>query len=100
MTLIDRRNTLELFRDHAADLFEHHTGSSWRPRAGSMANHRSMTAAIVDHWSPLARHAAASLRGRFFSFALEGWPLERAMSLTSSPLVAVECARATRPLMA
>jgi hypothetical protein len=47
-TLIDRRNTLELFRDYAADLFERHTGSSWRPRASSMVNHRTMTAALLD----------------------------------------------------
>ena len=40
MTLIERRNAMELFRDQAADQFEHHTGSSWRPRSGSMVNHR------------------------------------------------------------
>jgi len=48
MALIDRRNTMELFRDQAADLFERHTGSSWRPRSGSMVNHRTLTAAMVD----------------------------------------------------
>jgi YspA, cpYpsA-related SLOG family len=47
-TLIDRRDTLELFRDHAADLFERHTGSPWRPRAGSMVNHRTLTATMID----------------------------------------------------
>jgi len=48
MALVDRRNTMELFRDQAADLFERHTGSSWRPRSGSMVNHRTLTAAMVD----------------------------------------------------
>ena len=47
-TLIERRNCLELMRDHAADLFEHHTHSAWRPRAGSMVSHAHMTAALID----------------------------------------------------
>jgi YspA, cpYpsA-related SLOG family len=48
VTLIERRNCMEFFRDQAADLFEHHTGSSWRPRSGSMVNHRALTAAMID----------------------------------------------------
>jgi len=39
---------MELFRDLAADQFERHTGSSWRPRTGSMVNHRALTAAMID----------------------------------------------------
>src|SRR5579859_4776842 len=35
ISLIERRAALELFRDHAAEAFERHTGSSWRPRSGS-----------------------------------------------------------------
>ena len=48
MTLIERRNAMELFRDQAADHFEVHTGSAWRPRTGSMVNHRTLTAAMID----------------------------------------------------
>src|SRR6516225_3891433 len=48
LTLIERRNSMELFRDLAADQFERHTGSTWRPRSGSMVNHRTLTAAMVD----------------------------------------------------
>src|ERR1700722_14419144 len=48
MTLIERRNSMEFFRDQAADQFEHHTGSAWRPRSGSMVNHRTLTAAMID----------------------------------------------------
>jgi hypothetical protein len=48
LTLIERRNAMELFRDHAADLYERHTGSPWRPRAGSKVNHRALTAAVID----------------------------------------------------
>ena len=48
MTLIERRNSMEFFRDQAAERFEVHTGSAWRPRSGSMVNHRTLTAAMID----------------------------------------------------
>jgi len=48
LTLIERRNSMELFRDLAADQFERHIGSSWRPRTGSMVNHRALTGAMID----------------------------------------------------
>jgi hypothetical protein len=48
MTLIERRNTMELFRDRAAEHFARHTGSHWHPRNGSMVNHRALTAAVID----------------------------------------------------
>jgi hypothetical protein len=48
LTLIERRNSMELFRDLAADQFERQTGSTWRPRSGSMVNHRTRTAAMID----------------------------------------------------
>ncbi|PWE80484.1 hypothetical protein XF30_30455 [Bradyrhizobium sp. SUTN9-2] len=48
ITLIERRNCLELFRDQAIERFETHTGSSWRPRSGSLVNHRTLTAAMID----------------------------------------------------
>jgi hypothetical protein len=35
-------------RDHAAELFEVETGSAWRPRAGSMVNHRALTSSVID----------------------------------------------------
>jgi hypothetical protein len=47
-TLIERRNAFELMRDQAADLYECHTGTSWRPRSGSMVSHRNLTAAMID----------------------------------------------------
>ena len=48
MTLIERRNSMEFFRDQAADQFERHTGSAWRPRSGSIVNHRTLTSAMID----------------------------------------------------
>src|SRR5216684_6336374 len=47
-TLIERRNTMEFFRDQAADQFERHIHSAWRPRAGSKVNHRTLTASVID----------------------------------------------------
>ena len=48
LTLIERRNAFEIMRDQAADLFETHTGTAWRPRTGSKVNHRALTAAVID----------------------------------------------------
>lgn len=47
-TLIERRDAFELMRDQAAEHFERHTGSSWKPRSGSMVNHKAMTSAMID----------------------------------------------------
>lgn len=47
-TLIERRAGMEFFRDLATEAFEHHTGSAWRPRTGSMVSHRHLTAAMID----------------------------------------------------
>ena len=48
LTLIERRNVMEYFRDQAADHFAKHTGSHWQPRTGSKVSHRTMTAALID----------------------------------------------------
>jgi hypothetical protein len=48
LTMIERRNSFEFLRDSAAELFSVHTGQVWRPRAGSMVNHATMTAAMID----------------------------------------------------
>jgi SLOG family YspA-like protein len=46
--LIERRDAFEFCRDYAAECYEVRTGSAWRPRAGSMTNHRTLTAAMID----------------------------------------------------
>lgn len=48
LTLIERRNAMECFRDMAAERFEAYTGSLWKPRSGSRVNHRTLTAAMID----------------------------------------------------
>ena len=45
---IDRRDTYEAMRDGAAELFELHTGTTWRPHSGSLANRKTLTAAVID----------------------------------------------------
>jgi hypothetical protein len=48
LTLTERRNAFEFFRDYLAELYAAETGSSWRPRAGSLVNRRMLTAAMID----------------------------------------------------
>ncbi len=48
ISLIERRNCMELFREQAIAQFETHTGSLWRPRSGSLVGHRSVTSAVID----------------------------------------------------
>ncbi len=55
------RDSMEVFRDHAAETFERHTGSSWRPRAGSKINHRALTAAMIDSRDFLAGKRRAEI---------------------------------------
>ena len=45
---MDRRDMFEAMRDQATELYEVHTGSTWRPRSGSLANRKAMTAAMID----------------------------------------------------
>ena len=59
ISLIERRNAFEFFRDYAAELFEAATGSAWRPRSGSMVNHRALTAAVIDSREFLAAERRA-----------------------------------------
>lgn len=60
-TMIERRDTMEFFREHAADLFEAHIGSAWYPRTGSKVNHRNLTAAMIDSRDFLAAKRRAEI---------------------------------------
>jgi hypothetical protein len=46
--LIERRDSLETFRETAADLYLRATGTPWSPRTGSRVNHRNLTSALID----------------------------------------------------
>lgn len=58
-TLIERRDAFELMRDQAAEHYERHTNSSWRPRSGSIVNHRNLTSAMIDSRDFLAARKRA-----------------------------------------
>jgi len=48
MTLIERRDAMELFRDCATEQFKLHIRKPWAPRSGSVANRQMLTAAMID----------------------------------------------------
>ncbi|WP_342629841.1 DUF2493 domain-containing protein [Nguyenibacter vanlangensis] len=48
LTLIERRNAYEIFRDEAQEQFERLTMSVWRPKTGSLVSRRTMTASMID----------------------------------------------------
>ena len=59
ISLVERRDVFEFMRDRAADLFEIHTGSTWRPRTGSMLHHKALTASLIDSRDFLAARERA-----------------------------------------
>lgn len=58
-TLLERRDAFELMRDEAAALYRTHTGSTWLPRHGSLANRKTLTAAMIDSRDFLAARKRA-----------------------------------------
>ncbi|QPC91521.1 DUF2493 domain-containing protein [Mesorhizobium sp. INR15] len=60
-TLLERRDAFELMRDQAAEHFERHTHSIWRPRTGSKINRRHLTAALIDSRDFLAARKVADV---------------------------------------
>ncbi|MFD1942451.1 DUF2493 domain-containing protein [Paradevosia shaoguanensis] len=47
-SLIERRDSMEIFRETAADIYLRTTGTPWSQRSGSRVNHRQMTSAMID----------------------------------------------------
>jgi hypothetical protein len=58
--LIERRDSLEVFRDSAAEHYLRTTGSPWSPRSGSQVNHRALTSAMVDSRDFIAERKRAN----------------------------------------
>lgn len=48
ISMIERRDAMEFFREAAADQYRLHCRKAWMPHSGSRAHHRTMTAAIID----------------------------------------------------
>jgi hypothetical protein len=59
ITLIERRNCMEYFRDCAAEQHRVHTGEAWLPRTGSKVNHAGITSAMIDSREFLAARRRA-----------------------------------------
>ncbi len=47
-TMIERRDTMEYFRDISAEQFRIHVRKAWTPRSGSMVNRKALTASMID----------------------------------------------------
>lgn len=52
--LTERRNALEYMREAAADQYELHFRKGWTPRSGSLVQHRTLTASLIDSRDYLA----------------------------------------------
>lgn len=48
ISLIERRDAMEFFRETAADQFRTHMRKVWTPRTGSRAQHKMLTASMID----------------------------------------------------
>lgn len=47
-TMVERRDAFEFLRDEAASQYAAAVGDTWRPRSGSMVNHRHLTSALIS----------------------------------------------------
>jgi hypothetical protein len=48
ISLIERRDTMEFFREAAAEQYRVHLRKGWAPRSGSRVHHKEMTASVID----------------------------------------------------
>jgi len=62
ITMIERRDTMELFRDAGADQFRLHLRKPWLPRSGPMVNRKTLTSAVLDSRKALDRRAYQDAR--------------------------------------
>lgn len=58
-THTERRDAFELLRDEAAAQYSAATGDAWRPRTGSLVNHRRLTSALVTSRDFINAHRIA-----------------------------------------
>jgi hypothetical protein len=61
ISITERRNAFEAFREIGASCFESQTCSAWRPRGGSMTNRRTLTAAMIDSRDYIAAKRKADI---------------------------------------
>lgn len=48
VTILERRDTMEFFREVAVEQFNLHFRKPWTPRSGSVANRKALTASMID----------------------------------------------------
>lgn len=58
--LIERRDSLEVFRESAAEHYLRTTGCPWSPRTGSRVSHRALTSAMIDSRDFIAERKRAN----------------------------------------
>ncbi|MBV9526994.1 DUF2493 domain-containing protein [Sphingomonas sp.] len=57
ISLIERRNALEAFRECAAAAYEAHCRKPWRPHHGSLVHRRTLTSSLIDSRDFIAARA-------------------------------------------
>lgn len=62
ITMIERRDTMELLRDAGADQFRIHLRKPWLPRSGPMVNRKALTSAVLDSRKAINRRAYQDAR--------------------------------------
>lgn len=62
ITLIERRDTMEVFRDIGADQFRTHLRKPWMPWSGPMVNRKSLTSAVLDSRKQIDKRAYQDAR--------------------------------------
>ena len=62
ITMIERRDTMEFFRDAAADQFRVHIRKPWLPRSGPMVNRKALTSAVLDSRKQIDKRAYQDVR--------------------------------------
>lgn len=61
LTLIERRNTIELMREQAAEQHRRHLRKPWLPASGSLASRRTLTASLIDSRDFIAARRRAEI---------------------------------------
>ncbi|WP_278983766.1 DUF2493 domain-containing protein [Sphingobium yanoikuyae] len=62
ITMLERRDTMEFFRDAAADQFRIHLRKPWLPRSGPMVNRKALTSAVLDSRKQIDKRAFQDAR--------------------------------------
>ncbi|MEO7170234.1 MAG: DUF2493 domain-containing protein [Sphingomonas sp.] len=57
ITMLERRDAMEFFRDASADQFRIHLRKPWLPRSGPMVNRKMLTSAVLDSRKQIDKRA-------------------------------------------